>query len=292
MEMVSRKIRLYWCFVVCCAASISANGTSVSTSTQVQQEASTVIKKKKSSLGSLFKPRRHAHTSIVHGFIRNVVQIHAHLFTLSSVKIIAATAPLYAALRIADDAIQCKFVDVHRGCDINQLPKECHDIAKYSLGVPIATFIGYGLFARKNKKMIETSRVFLAGMPFVIFGKDLIKKLHFDMCKRPKCARFDMSKDYYGGFPSGHMAEVIYMAVLYGKRYGFKAAVPLGALGAFVAGVFLNCNRHYASQLVAGAGLGAMYGVAAHTVADIRIAENYSFELIPDKRGISLGFRF
>src|SRR3546814_2989372 len=44
----------------------------------------------------------------------------------------------------------------------------------------------------------------------------------------------------------------IYMTVLYGLRYGVKAAAPIGIFGTFLGVTFLNCNRHYLSQLVAG----------------------------------------
>ena len=54
--------------------------------------------------------------------------------------------------------------------------------------------------------------------------------------------------------------------VLYGMRFGYQFAVPLGAVTAFVGTTFLACNRHYFSQLIAGAGFGAIYALAANKV--------------------------
>ncbi len=126
----------------------------------------------------------------------------------------------------------------------------------------------------------------LLGIPFVIFGKDIIKKLDADFCLRPWHQDFCQThKQAMGGFPSGHMAQATYIATLYGMRFGPKLAIPLAFFAAGLGIVFLNCNRHYLSQLVAGVGLGALYGIAANKVIDSKLAENVTLNVCFDRHG-------
>jgi membrane-associated phospholipid phosphatase len=112
---------------------------------------------------------------------------------------------------------------------------------------------------------------------------NLIKKFDVHMvgkgCLRPWNEHFSSVQRARGGFPSGHLATVSYAATLYGVRFGPKWGVPLGLLTAAVGVSFLNCNRHYISQILAGVGLGAIYGVAASKQVDFRLARNYEARL-------------
>ena len=81
------------------------------------------------------------------------------------------------------------------------------------------------------------------------------------------------------------MANVVYMATLFGMRHGPAWGIPLGLFASFVFADFLNCNRHYLSQLVAGAGLGVIFAVAASKVVDKKLAERYSFSCGVDSQG-------
>jgi membrane-associated phospholipid phosphatase len=82
-----------------------------------------------------------------------------------------------------------------------------------------------------------------------------------------------------GGFPSGHMAETTYIAALFGMRYGAKYAIPLSLYAAWLGIVFVNCNRHYASQIIAGAGLGLLYACAAQRLIDYNLSEKLSLDV-------------
>ena len=209
------------------------------------------------------------------GLWRDVVDLNKYaLFSFDSFKVVSTTFPFYILTRMFDDKVQNNF---HKECckkDVNQVPAWCRTVSQFGIGVPIAT-IGLMSFLGKNEEFRTTGRIFLIGLPFVISGKDIIKKFRFDANRRPWCERYPCKERALGGFPSGHMAEVTYMTVLYGLRYGVKAAVPLGIFGTFVGVTFLNCNRHYISQLVAGAGLGTLFAFAADKVIDKRLEKKY-----------------
>ncbi len=233
-------------------------------------------------------------TNYIGYYIRDTFYLHKNLFTWNSFKIITATFPLFIGSRMIDEKLQNKFYDASWHKNINQLPKWCQEIAKWSVGVPMF-LLGSQAFFNRDKEFRTTSQVFLVGLPFVIFGKDLIKKFRFEACLRPWHEKFSCEERSSGGFPSGHVAEATYAALLYGLRYGPKYGVPLGALTAFVGVTFLSCNRHYLSQLVAGAGFGAMYALAAHKLIDSKLNKDLNINVSVNEHGgptLSLSYRF
>jgi len=69
------------------------------------------------------------------------------------------------------------------------------------------------------------------------------------------------------------------MTALFGMRHGWKWAVPLSLFSTFVFADFLNCNRHYLSQLLAGVGFGLIYAFAADKVIHRRVCQRIKFDL-------------
>jgi membrane-associated phospholipid phosphatase len=203
--------------------------------------------------------------------IKDVLILNKNLIHWDSFKVIAATFPLFIGGRMLDHDLQNCFYE--RSChkNIHQMPHWCATVAKYSLAIPIV-FWGSSIFWSRDEDFRQTSRAFLLGVPFVIYGKNLLKKWQFEACKRPWNEHFSRTKQAYGGFPSGHMAEITYATVLYGVRQGPKLGVPLGLVSLFLGISFVNCNRHYLSQIVAGAGLGTMYALAASKLVDEKLA--------------------
>lgn len=216
--------------------------------------------------------------------IKDVLSIHQYIFSWDTFKIVSTTFPLYMLTRMFDDEVQSCFYHGHcqNLChkNINQAPQWCSKLAQYSISVPIVVMFG-SMFVSKTREFRTTSWVFLLGMPFVIFGKDVFKKLRFEAARRPWCEKYDAYERSFGGFPSGHMAEYAYLTALYGLRYGVKAAGPLAVASTFLGVTFLNCNRHYLSQLIAGAGIGAIFAFAADKVVDKKLADpdNHLFDI-------------
>lgn len=224
----------------------------------------------------------------------DVVRLNVGLFTWDTFKIITTFFPFFVGARMIDERLQNCFYDRAHHKNINQLPAWVHDAAQYSIGIPIVLLGSYAFFEHDLEKQ-QAGRLLLIGLPFVIWGKTLLKKINMRACYRPWNEMFSRKKQSLGGLPSGHMSEAMYTAVLFGARFGPKYAVPLGLLAAFLGVAFVACNRHYLSQIVAGAGLGTIYAVAANRVIDINLCDRWCAGMECDSNGtplFSLGCRF
>lgn len=230
----------------------------------------------------------------VGGILKDAFILNVNLISWDTFKILASTFPLFVGARMIDENIQMHFYDPVYHKNIRQLPRWCHDVAQKSIAAPIVLLGLQGLFSHEAE-LFQSSRMMLIGLPFVIWGKEIIKKARFDSCFRPWNQKFSCKKRAYGGFPSGHTAEAVYVAVLYGMRYGPKYAIPLGLLAGIIGTTFVSCNRHYLSQVVGGATLGAMYGVAANRLIDQKLGDNLMVGMKLDHRGtpaVELSYRF
>ena len=223
-------------------------------------------------------PAKHRITYMLGEFAEDVIRINLGLFSWDSFKIFVTTAPFFCGARMIDEKLHnCSFDQKHKK-NRNEPAQWSKEIARLSIGVPIA-LLGSQAFFSRNANMQMTGRIFLTGMPFVLLAKDLIKKLDFDLCKRPFHEKFAKHQRKFGGFPSGHLAEITYTTVLWSLRFGPNFAVPLGAIAAFVGVIFLSSNRHYLSQMIAGAGFGAMYAMSANRLIDSKLAKKRDLRL-------------
>ena len=211
-----------------------------------------------------------------------------NLFSVQSAELLAWTMPFYLATRIIDERIQHPFYNPYKHKNIHQLPRWCHSFAKHSIGIPMVGLSSLALFAQ-DKDLALTGRMTAIGLPLVQSGKDIIKNLECDSCLRPWHEDFEAHKRSYGGFPSGHTASISYMATLFGLRHGPAWAVPLTALGLFIATDFLTSNRHYLSQIVAGAGLGIIFAYAASAVIDVKLGS--SIQILPYSNAQQYGIK-
>ena len=216
--------------------------------------------------------------NVITDLFSTIGRLHKNIFTLDSLKIVVATLPIYLPTRALDLHVQKCFYDKEHHENINQYHKAHKKIARFGVTVPIVLFPLISLFS-SNEDFRQTSKVYLIGVPFVMLGKNLIRTVKAECCLRPENEYFCRHKRSYGGFPSGHMAKATYTAVLYGLRFGKKFAIPLGAYALYLGGVFISCNRHYTSQIVAGAALGAIYAFAASKVVDTNLERNNSFSV-------------
>ena len=164
------------------------------------------------------------------------------------------------------------------------MPGWCQTASKASIGIPIL-LLGSDFFFSKDQDKRYTSQILLLGMPFVIWGKKVIKMMKFEDCRRPWNENFSCDERSYGGFPSGHTAQASYMAVLYGLRYGPRYAAPLGALTAFIGVNFVSCNRHYLSQVIGGAAFGTLYALAANQLVSRKMTNDIKLSMKVDGDG-------
>jgi PAP2 superfamily len=208
----------------------------------------------------------------------DAIWVNLGLFSWDSVKIFVTTAPFFVGARMIDEKLHHCFFDQRHKKNRYEPAQWIKETARLSIGIPI-TLLGLQAVFSHNDDMQKTSQIFLTGMPFVLLAKDIIKKLDFDVCKRPFHEKFAKHQRKFGGFPSGHLAEATYTAVLYGMRYGPNFALPLGSIAVFVGVIFLSSNRHYLSQMIAGAGFGAMYAFSANRLINSRLAQKRDFNL-------------
>ena len=233
---------------------------------------------------------------LLKGGLRDIVDLHKNLFTWDTYTIIAGFFPLVLATRRVDKDLHRCFYDADHHKNISQVPNWCPEAMKISIAAPVV-FLGLrGLFGQhETDEFRHTTRMLLLGFPFVIWAKELIKKAESDICYRPWNENFSCDKPTLGGFPSGHLAEATYIAALYGMRFGPAYAVPLGAMAWSIGVAFMVCNRHYLSQIVAGAGLGLLYAVSAQKVIDSRMLDCVDVGIGmqgPGRPTVSLTYRF
>ena len=220
----------------------------------------------------------------ISGALKDIFILNKNLFTWNTFKVVSSAFPLFVGARMIDEKLQRCFYDGSCHKNINQLPSWCHDVAKASIAIPIV-FLGIDAFFSKDDERRWTGQILLVGMPFVIWTKKLIKKMKFDACLRPWNEHFSKENRSFGGFPSGHMAQALYMAVLYGSRYGPRYAVPLGLLATFIGVTFVTCNRHYLSQVVAGSAFGSIYALAASKLVEKKLTDTVNLGLQVDHAG-------
>lgn len=226
----------------------------------------------------------HTGAHFIGEIIVDAVMLNVKLFTLDSAKIITSFTPFYLLSRMVDEDIQKNFYDPCAHKNIYQLPKSCHTFAQKGIGIPMVALASLAFFSH-DQDLRTTARIFAIGLPFVHSGKDLIKKCEGKAFLRPWHEEFSRKKRSSGGFPSGHMANATYMTTLFGMRHGIKFGIPLGVFASAVFVAFLNCNRHYLSQLVAGSCLGVLYAVAANKVVEKKLSEQFGFSLESREQG-------
>lgn len=209
----------------------------------------------------------HDAKEVISESLTTIVTLHTNLISWDTFRLITATMPFFIASRMHDKKLQgCFYCPAHHK-NKDQFPYICFKLADYGIGIPIMLLASYALYGRTEESR-KMGRTFLIAMPFVIFGKDILKMLSFDFCKRPWNEKFSCKKQAHGGFPSGHMAQAVYMASFFGMEYGPSHAVPLGIFAGFVGLTFINCNRHYLSQIVAGAVWGGMFAISSHKIIE------------------------
>jgi len=226
--------------------------------------------------------------------LRDMTILNRDLFTCHTWAIVSATFPLYIAGRMVDEQFHDVFYDSYHHRNLNQLPNWVVDYSDALIFGPFA-ILGSLTFLARDTELRLTSRVFLEGMCFVWVARNIAKSFQTRVHVRPKNEHFDKNKRFYGGFPSGHMATSIYMTMFYGMRFGNRFAIPLAIASLTTGAILVSSNRHYFSQVIAGAAMGAMFAFASDKVVEYDLARDIECGISLDKAGnpaISVGFSF
>lgn len=204
----------------------------------------------------------------------DIIDLNLNLISKETFMIAGVTIPAYFAVRQQDRVVHNYFYDSKNHKNRHELPFCCKVAAEKGLAIPLLTAAGLALFSR-NEELRLTSYAFWIGMPCSWGYKKALKATRGKHCLRPANEHFDKNRKSYGGFPSGHIMEMVYVTTLFGIRYGPKVWVPLTAASAYMFAELAICNRHYVSQLVVGAGIGAAFGFATNKLVAKKLAERY-----------------
>ncbi len=207
------------------------------------------------------------------GLFIDAFSFHKNLVSFDTLKVAAAIVPSFFLVRHYDDKIHSCFYNPSEHKNIHQLPGWTREVARVITG-PTITFLALQGFLSKRAQDFYTAGAMVLGFPFLWYTNEFIKKIKMDCSLRPWNQHFSNYKRVSGGFPSGHTAKIVYLATLYGLQYGWRAGVPLSLIAAGIGGIFIGSNRHYASQIIAGVGIGAAYGIAAHKIVESKLSEN------------------
>jgi len=101
---------------------------------------------------------------------KNIFDTHKNIFSWDSFKIVTMTFPFFVGARMIDEKLQRCFYNQKNHKNTNQIPEWCHEVARWSIGVPIA-LLGMQSFLSRDEEFRTTSQVFLIGVPFVFSGK-------------------------------------------------------------------------------------------------------------------------
>jgi len=88
-------------------------------------------------------------------------------------------------------------------------------------------------------------------------------------------------------FPSGHAASTFATASVLHRHYGWKVGVPAYAIGSYVALARMSWNKHHATDVVMGAGLGI---ASARTVTMKVAGSKFNLGVQPQAGGASINF--
>ena len=86
---------------------------------------------------------------------------------------------------------------------------------------------------------------------------------------------------------SGHSSSAFATATVLQRHYGWKAGVPAYALGSYVALARMSWNKHHATDVVMGAGL----GIAAGRTVTMKVGgSKFNLGVQPQVGGASINF--
>lgn len=208
----------------------------------------------------------------IHALVCDILDFHSNLFSRDSLNIVGVCVPVYMLARQGDYKLQSYFYDRKKHKNTCQVPLWCTICADVGiLAVPML-LAGARAFCSGYTQVRVPAQVFLMSLPFTWVTKRILKLFTWDCCLRPPRQECTRNRSVYGGFPSGHMFEVVYMAALFGNTYGRRWGTALTGGALFLGASFIACNRHYLSQLIAGATLGFIYAYAARKLIHKKLA--------------------
>lgn len=159
-------------------------------------------------------------------------------------------------------------------------------------GIPNAAYLvgmlSYGLLARNSESLQAASGMFQATAYSALVTTGLKYTVRE---QRPYNHKLRNS------FPSGHTTSAFAFASYVGCRHSLPWGIAAYALATFVGYSRMNDNAHYLHDVVAGAAIGASYGIGVCLAENRRVSEaeerkrqvNSSWYLAPARGGMMVG---
>jgi membrane-associated phospholipid phosphatase len=230
-------------------------------------------------------------------FFIDSANIWKKVFTLHSMKVLTAIMPFYLVGRKADSAVHRQLYDQTTHTNKHQPPEWLKMILyEEMMAIPM---LGYGILGLLHTDAVErrAAQVFGTGLLWAWASKVIVKEvIKTDANLRPWCQGFSQHEQTHGGNPSGHTTMAAYLATYLWLHKGISWGLPATIYTVGVAGVSVAINHHYLSQVIAGAGFGALFGIAAYSVfSDWNLPENLTVGFDVNNRaqlGLKIAYNF
>lgn len=186
------------------------------------------------------------------------------LFSLNTLVIGAITVPCYYATRSFDEKIQENFYCHEYKKNIHQLPKWLCTFVHTGFPIFLGALGGFWLTQglSGNKKLYCAAMGLAPGILLAVLFKNALKSFKHCGNLRPYHEKYAPEKRSYGGCPSGHITLITFTTAYIGENFGWQYSIPLLTFSFLASIEYVNTNRHYASQVVLGAGFGFAVGFA------------------------------
>jgi membrane-associated phospholipid phosphatase len=146
----------------------------------------------------------------------------------------------------------------------------------FQIGAGFATYAGGK--AMGNKKLAYAGRDIVRSQ---FLSQGMVQVLKYTVQRERPDGSNTLS------FPSGHSASMFATATVLQRYYGWKVGVPAYALGSYVGLARMAWNKHHATDVVMGAGIGI---ASARTVTMTMNKTKFSVGVQPQVGGASINF--
>ena len=144
--------------------------------------------------------------------------------------------------------------------------------------------IGAGFATYAGGKAVHNKRLAYAGRDMVraqIVSQSMVQALKFTVRRERPDGSNSLS------FPSGHTSSMFATATVLQRYYGWKVGVPAYAVGSYVGLARMAWNKHHATDVVMGAGIGI---ASARTVTMTMNKTKFAVGVQPQVGGASINF--
>ena len=185
------------------------------------------------------------------------------LLTYRNLSLSALSFGLAGVAHVWDDNVRGKLKEVA----LFRATSKVTDVYGESL-VNISATLGLYIFARETRRA-ELRAVSSDLLRALVFTQIVVGPIKYSVRRERPDGSNRLS------FPSGHTANAFAIAGVLNRRYGPRVGIPFYVLGAFVGAGRIEGNRHFLSDVVAGATLGTIVGCS------ITRTEGKRFSVLP-----------